>query len=47
MSRKVVTMEHKLTAVFADVARGRRTVVAVCAELGPSRDSYYRCRRCA
>lgn len=45
MSRKVVTMEHKLAAVFADVARGRATVTQVCAELGLSRDSYYRYRR--
>jgi len=45
MSRKVVTMEQKLAAVFADVARGRATVVQVCAELGISRDTYYRYRR--
>jgi transposase InsO family protein len=45
MSRKVITMEQKLTAVFADVARGRVTVVQVCAELGISRDTYYRYRR--
>jgi transposase InsO family protein len=45
MSRKVITMEQKLAAVFADVARGRVTVVQVCAELGISRDTYYRYRR--
>jgi transposase InsO family protein/transposase-like protein len=45
MSRKVVTMEQKLAAVFADVARGRATVTRVCAELGISRDTYYRYRR--
>jgi transposase InsO family protein len=45
MSRKVVTMEQKLSAVFADVARGRATVTQVCAELGISRDTYYRYRR--
>jgi transposase InsO family protein len=45
MSRKVVTMEQKLAAVFADVAGGRATVVQVCAELGISRDSYYRYQR--
>ena len=45
MSRKVVPMEHKLAAVFADVARGRTTVTGVCAELGMSRDSFYRYRR--
>jgi transposase InsO family protein len=45
MSRKVVTMEQKLAAVFADVARGRATVTQVCAELGISRDSYYRYQR--
>ncbi len=45
MSRKVVTMEQKLAAVFADVAGGRATVVQVCAELGISRDTYYRYRR--
>jgi transposase InsO family protein len=45
MSRKVVTMEQKLAAVFADVARGRATVTEVCAELGLSRDTYYRYRR--
>jgi transposase InsO family protein len=45
MSRKVVTMEQKLAAVFADVARGRATVTQVCAELGISRDTYYRYRR--
>jgi transposase InsO family protein len=38
-------MEQKLAAVFADVARGRATVVQVCAELGISRDTYYRYRR--
>jgi transposase InsO family protein len=45
MSRKVVTMEQKLAAVFADVAQGRATVTKVCAELGISRDTYYRYRR--
>jgi transposase InsO family protein len=45
MSRKVVTMEQKLTAVFTDVARGRVTAVQVCAELGISRDTFYRYRR--
>lgn len=45
MSRKVVTMEQKLAAVFADVARGRTTATQVCAELGISRDTYYRYRR--
>ena len=45
MSRKVITMEHKLAAVFADVAAGRATVTQVCAELGISRDSYYRYRQ--
>jgi transposase InsO family protein len=45
MSRKVVTMEQKLAAVFADVARGRATVTQVCAELGISRDTYYRYQR--
>jgi transposase InsO family protein len=45
MSRKVITMEQKLAAVFADVARGRATVVQVCAELCISRDTYYRYRR--
>lgn len=45
MSRKVVTMEQKLAAVFADVAGGRVTVTQVCAELGISRDTYYRYRR--
>lgn len=45
MSRKVITMEQKLAAVFAEVACGRATVTQVCAELGISRDSYYRYRR--
>jgi transposase InsO family protein len=45
MSRKVVTMEQKLAAVFADVAQGRATVTQVCAELDISRDTYYRYRR--
>jgi len=45
MSRKVVTMEQKLAAVFADVAGSRATVTLVCAELGISRDTYYRCQR--
>jgi transposase InsO family protein len=45
MSRKVVTMEQKLAAVFADVDQGRSTVTRVCAELGISRDTYYRYRR--
>lgn len=45
MSRKVITMEQKLAAVFADVACGRATVTQVCTELGISRDSYYRYRR--
>jgi transposase InsO family protein len=45
MRRKVVTMEQKLAAVFTDVARDRTSVVAVCAELGISRDSYYRYQR--
>jgi transposase InsO family protein len=45
MSRKVVAMEQKLAAVFADVARGRVTVTQVCAELGISRDTFYRYRR--
>jgi transposase InsO family protein len=45
MSRKVITMEQKLAAVFAEVASGRATVTQVCAELGISRDSYYRYRR--
>lgn len=45
MSRKVVTMEQKLAAVFTDVARGRVTAVQVCAELGISRDTFYRYRR--
>jgi transposase InsO family protein len=45
MSRKVITMEQKLAAVFADVAAGRATVTQVCAGLGISRDSYYRYRR--
>ncbi|HEY2089005.1 MAG TPA: IS481 family transposase [Mycobacterium sp.] len=45
MGRKVVTMEQKLAAMFADVATGRATVTAVCAELDISRDSYYRYRR--
>jgi transposase InsO family protein len=45
MSRKVVAMEQKLAAVFADVARGRATVTQVCAELGISRDTFYRYRR--
>lgn len=45
MSRKVVTMEQKLAAVFTDVARGRATATQVCAELGISRDTYYRYRR--
>jgi hypothetical protein len=30
MGRKVVTMEQKLAAMFADVATGRATVTAVC-----------------
>jgi transposase InsO family protein len=45
MSRKVVTMEQKLAAVFADFAHGRATVTKVCAELGISRDTFYRYRR--
>lgn len=45
MSRKVITMEQKLAAVFAEAASGRATVTQVCAELGISRDSYYRYRR--
>jgi transposase InsO family protein len=45
MGRKVVSMEQKLAAMFADVAGGRTTVTAVCAELEISRDSYYRYRR--
>jgi transposase InsO family protein len=45
MSRKVVTMEQKLAAVFADVAHGHVTAVQVCAQLGISRDTFYRYRR--
>src|SRR4051794_1963862 len=45
MSRKVITMEQKLAAVFAEVAAGRASVTQVCAELGISRDSYYRYRQ--
>ena len=45
MSRKVITMEQKYAAVFADVASGRSNVAKVCAELGISRDTYYRYRR--
>jgi hypothetical protein len=45
MSRKVITMEQKLAAVFADVARGRARAIQVCAELGISRDTNSRYRR--
>jgi transposase InsO family protein len=45
MGRKVIEMEQKLAAVFADVAAGRATVTAVCAGLGIGRDSYYRYKR--
>jgi transposase InsO family protein len=45
MSRKVITMEQKLAAVFADVDSGRRTVTQVCAEHDISRDTFYRYRR--
>ncbi|MFD6163044.1 helix-turn-helix domain-containing protein, partial [Nocardia sp. NPDC060255] len=45
MGQKVVTMEQRLAAVFADVAAGRATVVQVCAELGISRDRFYVYRR--
>jgi len=45
MSRKVVTMEQKLAAVFADVARGGSTITQACVDLGISRDTYYRYRR--
>ncbi|ASF11526.1 hypothetical protein NBRGN_057_00990 [Nocardia brasiliensis NBRC 14402] len=45
MGQKVVTMEQRLAAVFAEVAAGRATVVGVCAELGISRDRFYVYRR--
>lgn len=45
MSRKVVSMDQKLAVLIADVAAGRSTVTAVCAQAGISRDSYYRYRR--
>jgi len=45
MRRKAVTMEQKLAAMFIGVAGGRASVTQVCAELGISRDTYYRYRR--
>lgn len=45
MSQRVVTMEQKLAAMFADVASGRSTVTQVCLDLGISRDTYYRCKQ--
>jgi len=45
MGQKVVTMEQRLAAVFADVAAGRATVAQKCAELGISRDRFYVYRR--
>jgi transposase InsO family protein len=45
MSRKVVTVERKLAALFADVSSGRSSVVDVCADLGISRDTYYRYKK--
>jgi transposase InsO family protein len=45
MRRKAVTMEQKLAAMFTGIAGGRVPVTQVCAELGISRDTYYRYRR--
>jgi transposase InsO family protein len=45
MRRKAVTMEQKLAAMFTGITSGRATVTQVCAELGISRDTYYRYRR--
>jgi transposase InsO family protein len=45
MRRKAVTMEQKLAAMFTGIADGRATVTQVCAEVGISRDTYYRYRR--
>jgi transposase InsO family protein len=44
MRRKAVTMEQKLAAMFTGIAGDRATVTQVCAELGISRDTYYRYR---
>jgi transposase InsO family protein len=41
----VVSMESKLAAVFVRAAGARSTVSAVCAELGISRQTYYKYRR--
>ena len=47
MPQKVISMDAKLSAVFARSlsAGGRPNVSAVCAELGISRQSYYKYRR--
>ena len=47
MAQKVISMDAKLSAVFARSlsAAGRPNVSAVCAELGISRQSYYKYRR--
>lgn len=44
MAQKVVTMEDKLAAVFAS-AVGHVRVTALCAELGISRQTFYKYRR--
>lgn len=44
MRRKAVTMEQKLAAMFTGITGDRATVTQVCAELGISRDTYYRYR---
>lgn len=45
MAQKVVTMESKLRAVFADAKNRRVRVTEVCEELGISRETFYKYRR--
>lgn len=45
MGRGVVTMETKVAAMLAEVSARRLSVSAVCAELGISRQTYYKWRR--
>ena len=44
MGQKVVTMDTKLAAMIAEVDAGRLTVLATCARLGISRQTYYKYR---